>query len=166
MPSPRSLALAFTTLAAFASTSCFDPVHSDEVNALGGEVNGVGPGPNHRPGQPCRACHGGSGPASPEFTIAGTVYAQRDVAAAKSGVTVTITDATGATRQLTSNDVGNFYISIDQWSPVFPVNVKLDFPGVPTKGMVTPIGRNGACASCHYGADNELTHMPPVFLQQ
>lgn len=152
-------------LVASTSTSCFDPQHSDEVDALGGEVNGVGPGPTHRPGQYCRACHGGSGPGKPEFSIAGTVYAVRGNGNPKPGVTVTLTDANGVQRQKPTNEAGNFYISIDEWSPVFPVRVKLDFPGEATKGMVTPIGRNGGCAFCHYGADNEPSHMPPVFLK-
>ncbi len=161
---PQSLALGSVMLAAIASTSCFDPQHKDEVNVLGGEVNGVGTGPFHRPGQPCRACHGGAGPGKPEFSIAGTIYAQRDNGQVKAGVTVNLTDTVGQTRQLTSNQAGNFYISIDEWSPTFPVNVKLDFPGTPTIGMVNPIGRNGGCGFCHYGADGDPTHMPPVYL--
>jgi hypothetical protein len=155
-------------LAAVASTSCFDPEHNDEVDALGGEMNGIDPGPYHRPGQPCRACHGELGPGSPEFSIAGTVYANRDNGVPKRGVAITITDVTGDARTLMSNEVGNFYISIDEWSPTFPVNVKLAFPGLdPAKQtqMQTPIGRNGGCAFCHYGADNEPTHMPPVYLE-
>jgi hypothetical protein len=168
MRSPRSLALALVMLAAVSSTSCFDPEHRDEVDALGGETNGVGPGPLHRPGQPCRACHGGMGPGKPEFPIAGTVYANRDKGAVKEGVMVTITDVTGDTRTLTSNQAGNFYISIDDWSPTFPVNPKLAFPGLDPKTqtqMQTPIGRNGGCGFCHYGPDNEPTHMPPVYLE-
>jgi len=170
--SPRSIALACVMLAALTSTSCFDPEHSDEVDALGGEVNGVGPGPLHRPGQPCRACHGGMGPGSPEFSIAGTIYLTRDVGTAQAGVTVTITDVTGDKRVLTSNEVGNFYISIDDWSPTFPVNVKVGSEGLSAvkaakqPQMISPIGRNGGCGFCHYGADNEPTHMPPVYLQE
>ena len=166
--SPRFLGLAFTIAAAIAATSCFDPEHKDEVNALGGETNGVGPGPFHRPGQPCRVCHGGSGPGKPEFSIAGTVYAQRDVGQAKPGVMVTITDVTGAAKTFTANQAGNFYVSIDEWSPTFPVNVTLAYPGLDPATQVqmqSPIGRNGGCAFCHYGADNEKTHMPPVYLQ-
>ncbi len=41
-----------------------DPVHDEEVAALGPEPGGGAPGPEHRPGQPCLVCHGGSGPAS------------------------------------------------------------------------------------------------------
>jgi len=165
----RSVALVFVMLAAVMSTSCFDPEHKDEVNALGGEAPGVRTGPFHRPGQPCRACHGGMGPGKPEFSIAGTIYAHRDSGEVKPGVQVTITDATGDARTLTSNEAGNFYISIDQWSPTFPATVKLAYDGLdPAKQtqMQTVIGRNGGCAFCHYGADKEPSHMPPVYLEE
>jgi len=170
MRSPPFLAVAFVMVAAVTSTSCFDPEHKDEVNALGGETNGVRTGPLHRPGQPCRVCHGGSGPGKPEFSIAGTIYANRDKGTPKPGVSVTITDVTGDHRTLTSNEAGNFYMSIDQWSPTFPVNVNLAFDGLTPAElksqlqMQTPIGRNGGCGFCHYGADGEPSHMPPVFL--
>jgi hypothetical protein len=157
-------ALTLTMLAASASTSCFDPQHTDEVNAQGPEVNGVGPGPTHRPGQYCRACHAGSGPGKGEFSIAGTVYAVRDGAETQQGVKVILTDATGEVKQTVSNEAGNFYLLIGQWAPVFPVRVLLD-DGVNTKEMITTIGRNGSCAFCHYGADNEPSHMPRVFLK-
>jgi hypothetical protein len=162
----RSLpSLVLVALGALASTSCFDPVHSDEIDALGPEVNGVGPGPTHRPGQPCRVCHGDQGPASPEFSIAGTVYAKRGKPEPIAAVNVVLTDANGVTKTVASNSVGNFYIPISTWSPTFPVSVELQ-SGTVAKPMVTPIGRNGGCAFCHYGADNEKTHMPPVFLAQ
>lgn len=150
------------------SVSCFDPVHSSDVDALGPERQGILPGPNHRPGQNCRTCHGGNGPGSPEFSIAGTIYSARGVLEPLSGVTVALTDASGATRETESNEVGNFYLTSASWSPVFPVHVTLrdsraDAQGV--KDMVTPIGSNGGCAFCHYGAIDEATHMPPVFLR-
>jgi hypothetical protein len=157
------LSVLLLAFGAAASTSCFDPVHSDEIDALGPEINGVGPGPNHRPGQPCLVCHGDQGPASPQFSIAGTVYARRGKPEAQRGVQVVVTDVDGVTKTAVSNDVGNFYIPIATWSPTFPVSVELDSAGT-VKPMITPIGRNGGCAFCHYGADNEKTHMPPVFL--
>ena len=52
-----------------------NPVHDNEVAALGPEDPSVPPGPDHRPGQPCLVCHGGSGPASAQFAVGGTVYA-------------------------------------------------------------------------------------------
>jgi len=168
MRARRLLFLATAMLGASGSASCFDPVHADEVAALGPERRGVLPGPNHRPGQNCRTCHGGNGPGSPEFSIAGTIYSARGVLEPLSGVTVTLEDATGAARSVSSNEVGNFYITSASWSPAFPVRVALhdrraDENGV--KEMVTTIGANGGCAFCHYGAVDEPTHMPPVFLR-
>lgn len=156
---------AIAVLGASASASCFDPVHSDDVNALGGEVNGVRTGPTHRPGQPCLVCHGGHGPGSPEFSIAGTVYAVRDQLDQAPGINVVLQDSTNnPPHTVVSNEVGNFYIGADSWAPVFPVSVSLqDGNGKVLKEMNTVIGRNGGCAFCHYGADNEPTHVPPVF---
>jgi hypothetical protein len=85
-----------------------------------------------------------------------------------SGVTVVLEDATKAQRTVVSNEVGNFYVAKSTWSPVFPVYVTLEDSRADKNGvqvMQTPIGRNGSCATCHYGADNEPTHMPPVFLR-
>lgn len=166
----RLLHVAIAMLGASGSASCIDPVHSDAVAALGPERAGVREGPTHRPGKPCRTCHGGQGPSALELSIAGTIYSARnDLQEPLSGVTVVLEDATKATRSVVSNEVGNFYIAIDTWSPTFPVLVTLhdqraDEGGV--KRMETPIGSNGGCAFCHYGADNEPTHMPPVFLRQ
>lgn len=149
--------------AAWGSTSCIDPVHSDAVAALGGEVSGQRPGPSHRPGQDCLVCHGGSGPGSPDFTVAGTVYATRGSTTPLGGVNVVLTDANNATKTVVSNGAGNFYITASQWSPATPIAVKLEY-GDKTKVMKSRIGGFGGCALCHYGADNDPTHMPPVFM--
>jgi hypothetical protein len=156
-------------LGAGGASSCFDPVHSADVAALGPERTGVRPGPNHRPGQNCLVCHGGEGPASPDFSIAGTVYSAIGVLEPLADVTVDLEDANHATQSVTSNEVGNFYITTTRWSPAFPVLVQLqdrraDVNGV--QSMITPIGRNGGCAFCHYGAVDDPTHMPPVYLRQ
>ena len=156
------------TFALLLLVTCADPVHSDAVDALGEERRGVRPGPTHRPGQPCLVCHGGQGPGSPDFSVAGTVYAARGVLEPLAGTTVVIEDANHDVRRATSNEVGNFYIAAQTWSPVFPLTTKLDDPRADVDGekpMLTPLPRTGDCASCHYGADNEPTHMPPVFLR-
>lgn len=144
--------------------ACPNPNHADAVDALGDEANGVGPGPNHRPGQPCLTCHGGSGP-GPDFVIGGTIYAVRNGTQALSGVQVSITDANGspAPSRLVSNSVGNFYLESERWSPTYPLAVSLTYDGQ-TKKMNSLIGRNGGCAFCHYGPDDEASHMPPVFM--
>lgn len=163
-------------LGATITSSCFNPVHSDEVAALGDEVSGVGTGPTHRPGQPCLVCHGGTGPGSPEFEIAGTIYEYRDVpSGGVDGVAVRLTDVTGKVVQLTSNRAGNFYLAKDRETLYYPLTVELNdsrilAPPVGVKSMITTIGRNGGCAFCHVNNLNSLkpevktTHMPHVFL--
>ncbi len=170
---PRSFAMAALALGATITASCFNPVHSDDVAALGGEVSGVSPGPTHRPGQPCLVCHGGTGPGSPEFEIAGTIYEYRDVASGGvEGVQVRLTDVTGKVVPLTSNRAGNFYLPKDRETLSYPLAVELNDsritdapPGV--KSMITTVGRNGGCAFCHVNNLNpadKTTHMPHVFL--
>ena len=150
-------------LAALSALSCGNPVHTDAVQALGGEENGIQPGPRHRAGQPCLTCHGGAGPGAPDFVIGGTVYGVRNGTAALSTVSVEMTDSAGVTKTLVSNDVGNFYMPASEWDPAYPLSVKV-VKGSVSKPMNSLIGRAGGCAFCHYGADNEPSHPPPVFL--
>jgi hypothetical protein len=162
--------------AATVSASCFDPVHSDDVAALGGEKAGVREGPTHRPGQPCLVCHGGSGPGSPEFEIAGTIYeSSLDPSAPAEGVEIVVTDVTGKVIPLpASNRAGNFYLEKDRQTLYYPLTIELRSPLITdqpagSKVMVSPIGRNGGCAFCH--VDNILpqdraTHMPHVYLNR
>lgn len=165
-------ALPFVILAALAlaaGTSCANPVHTDAVAALGDEAPGVPPGETHRAGQPCSTCHGGEGP-GPDFAVAGTIYEARGVAKAMPGVTVTLTDANGDSRQPLSNEVGNFFLRSQDWAPAYPVYASLSYVD-PVTGkkdsatMISRIGGNRGCAFCHHGADNEPSHMPPVYLQ-
>jgi hypothetical protein len=142
--------------------ACPNPNHTDAVADLGDEAAGVREGPEHRPGQPCLTCHGGSGP-GPDFVIGGTVYATRNGTQALSDVSVVLTDADKTVKTLTSNRAGNFYLPSEQWTPTYPISVSLRMTGV-TKNMNSLIGRNGGCAFCHYGADNQANHMPPVFM--
>src|SRR6202020_2306636 len=87
-----------------------NPVHDNEVAALGPEPTGS-PGPDHRPGQPCLVCHGGSGPASLQFAVAGTVYqAQSGAAVGQNGAVVSLNDTNGVTATATTNSVGNFWV--------------------------------------------------------
>ena len=134
-----------------------DPVHDAEVAALGNEVPGVPQGPYHRAGQPCTVCHGPEGPASTQFVLAGTVF---DSAAAVNGapgnlvgignVQVLVVDdnKTSPTTTPVTNCVGNFYITADQWTPAFPVNVGLSADGTMAT-MLTQISRATSCAECH-----------------
>ena len=143
--------------------SCIDAQHGDAVSDLGPEINGERPGPDHRAGQPCTTCHSGKGPGSPEFVMAGTVYAARESLVAMPGVTVVMTDAHGSTVTSVSNRVGNFYVESSRWTPTYPVYVEMQY-GSFTKAMKTPIGRNGGCGFCHQGV-GDASHDPAVFLK-
>jgi hypothetical protein len=125
-----------------AAAGACDPVHSDAVAALGGEAPGVRHGPLHRPGQPCLLCHS-------DFSVAGTVFANAEDRQPAPGVVVTLTDSQGHTFAAPTNAAGNFYVSHDQFEPIYPMKAALEFGGT-TVNMVADIGRNGACASCHF----------------
>jgi hypothetical protein len=145
-------------------TSCLDPVHQDAVDELGPEAKGEEPGPTHRRGQPCLTCHGGKGPGSPEFSVAGTVYAVRGGSDVAPGVTVVITDLDGRSKSVVTNRAGNFFIEKEQWDPVFPLHVRLEGGDKP-KEMISRIGGNGSCASCHR-TTGDNRHMPAVYLSE
>lgn len=141
----RGFAVALSMLA----TACFvNPVHDDQVSALGPEAPGVGPGPTHRGGQPCLVCHGGLGPASAEFSVAGTVFAVKGLSEPLPGAVVTLTDTANAKISLGSNSAGNFYVNPNDYLPKWPLHVQLT-AGSQTVTMNTHMGRNGSCASCH-----------------
>ena len=141
---------------------CADPVHDNEVSALGPEAAGVSPGATHRPGQPCLTCHGGSGPGSPQFSVAGTIYAAQSQATPLPQANVQLVDATGSIKTATTNAAGNFYVTVDQWAPVNPFHVSLTYKTVTTQ-MTTHIGRTGSCADCHFNPPGPST-TGPVYL--
>jgi len=125
-----------------------DPVHDNEVSALGPEVGP--PGALHRPGQPCLVCQGGSGPALNQFAVAGTMYqAQSGELVPQSGAVVALVDTDGLKAQATSNAAGNFWVLTQRWAPTFPVHVvSVVYNDIATT-MTTHIGRDGSCADCH-----------------
>ncbi len=141
----------FPLLAALlAVPACADPVTDDRIAALPGEVPGIRPGPTHRGGPPCTLCHSSQGGRHPTFTVAGTVYQKPTNKVPVEGAVIHVTDATGATYDLTSNCAGNFYVADTQWQPIFPLHVDLSdaAAGITTK-MKTKIGRDSSCATCH-----------------
>lgn len=139
------LALIGATCAALA---CTDPTHEDAVTALGGETPGVAAGSLHRPGQPCVTCHGDSGPASSEFSLAGTVYALLRRSDPAPGALVSVEDITGKVVSTGTNPAGNFYVPSSLWRPKYPLKVQVTFGNV-TKQMLTHISRAASCADCH-----------------
>jgi hypothetical protein len=146
-------ALAACTLAACITT---DPVHQREVDALGGEAPGVPQGEFHRAGQPCTVCHGPKGPASTQFAVAGTVFAQPGDKVGVPDVQVLFVDSDGTNPPsiVRTNCVGNFFVSSDTsnggWDPQFPIEVGI---ARPERGegaqMIGHIGRQGSCGFCH-----------------
>jgi len=129
-----------------------DPVNDDRSADRGEEAPGVPKGPLHRPGQPCLACHD-------EFVAAGTVYGVRGEKAPLKDVVVTLTDVNGAAQAVTTNEVGNFYLKQDQWSPTFPLHAAVTF-GNTTATMSSIIGRDGSCATCHLDPASRISAGP------
>ena len=131
-----------------------DPVHDAAVNALGPEVAGIPKGEYHRAGQPCVTCHGGEGPASTQFAVAGTVfYGPPTTNTPPIGVgnaTVYLEDDSQSQFQVVTNCVGNFWIKPSDWTPQFPLTVTRRRPArgadARRSSMQSHIGRDGSCA--------------------
>jgi hypothetical protein len=132
-----------------------DPVHDSEVAALGGEDPSVPKGPLHRAGQPCLVCHGGQGPASEKFSLAGTIYLNQSDTTPLPNAVVAMVDGNdaGPPGTVVTNEVGNFYIPFSAWAPGPPIHdITVTAPDDGgTAGMISHIGRDGSCGSCHYG---------------
>lgn len=134
---------------ALTAISCLpDPIHVQDVDALGGEAPGVPPGPLHRPGQPCGACHGPDGPATTQFTLAGTVYQSPGRPDPLTNATVRFIDWTGAQFATTTNCAGNFFVSGKDFNPTWPVWTKVQALGQ-TAEMISAAFRETSCNNCH-----------------
>jgi hypothetical protein len=140
------------------SFSCGDPVRDQRIQALGGETPGVRHGPLHRPGQPCTLCHSESGTNSPEFSLAGTVYRTPTTLEPLQNATIRFIDSTGRQHAAVSNSAGNFYVSISEWVPNWPVWSKVECSNAaaresgsatPTTEMTSAIFRESSCSFCH-----------------
>ncbi len=153
------LAMSLACLASMAALglgalSCNDPVHDQEVAALGGEAPGVPPGPLHRPGQPCNVCHGGIGPANLRFSVAGTIYQYEYGSPPPAAVNaqVQLQDSTGSSWTVKqTNSAGNFFVLQSDWAPTYPLTVPavIDSTGKTSVFMSTLDNRDGSCATCH-----------------
>jgi hypothetical protein len=137
-------------------------VQDARVASLGPEAPGVPVGPNHRPGQPCLACHRDGGDAKPAFAMAGTIYREKGALLALGNVDVELTDAGGRKHVARSNCVGNFYIDPAAFTPTYPVWVTLR-SGAHSIDMDSPIYREGSCATCHSDPAGP-TSAGPVYL--
>lgn len=145
-----ALHFAIIALAALLGACHPDPVHEDKVKAQGPEDPGIPTGPLHRAGQPCLTCHSGSGPASMNMSLAGTVYQDIKSRTPVEGVVVHAFDSQGHQAITATNCVGNFFIQKKAFNPVWPVWIQLEYKGQPMLRMASPIFRDGSCADCHH----------------
>lgn len=154
--------VALAVAAGLPVVACVDESHELSVQALGSEAPGVPRGPTHRPGQSCLVCHGGQGPASSQFLMAGTVYGVQGESAPASGAKVTIEDIQGSSFTATTNEVGNFFIRPEDWALVYPAQVTVALGDETPQMMGTHINRDGSCADCH-ALTTSPTSPGPVF---
>jgi hypothetical protein len=147
----RNLAFALLGGSIVTALGCVNnPVHDDQVDALGPEDPAVSPGPNHRPGQPCLVCHGPFGPASVQFAVAGTIYEAAGQPQPAVGAAVRIEDVTGSTVTPSTNETGNFYVLLRDYAPTYPLETAVSSAdGSVVQTMQGYVARNGSCASCH-----------------
>ncbi len=147
-------ALCFMLVASTLWGACRSPVEDDAIDALGDEVPGVPEGPFHRAGQPCLVCHDDYRGIEPKMAFGGTVYASATDKTPVEGATITIIDGAGTEQVVTSNCVGNFYMTAFDYPPVFPLNVTVQCPDDTLTQMNTVVGRDGSCAGCHEGPES------------
>jgi hypothetical protein len=140
--------LVFLVAVMFAAAACQDPVREQAIAALGPETAEVGPGPLHRPGQPCLLCHDSTGGRRPDFSVAGTVYALADGDTPLNQIEVRMIDADRRPFTALTNCAGNFYVAPVEYSPHYPLWVTLAAEGQ-TIDMESPVYRDGSCATCH-----------------
>ncbi len=144
------IACAVASALVLAPFACVDTTHEDAVQALGPEQGGVPPGPFHRPGQPCVTCHGGSGPASQQFSVGGTVYSVQGGGQPAVGAVVQIEDITGSVWNVPTNAAGNFYVLLSDYSPKYPTSMQVtSVDGSQSQAMASFALRDGSCADCH-----------------
>lgn len=144
--------------------SCSEPVHDQEVEALGPEQGGVPAGEHHRAGQPCLVCHGALGPSEHRFSVAGTVFFGPSKAVGQEGVEVLMVDAANTSPPpIRTNCVGNFFVRFEQWNPRYPVLVRVA-RGDKEQSMISHVGREGSCAGCHRLGPPDFDSPGHVFL--
>jgi hypothetical protein len=160
-PRQHTGALAWLACAVLAS-ACSDPVHEARITALGPEDPTLEPGALHRPGQPCLACHDGTQPDTTRYSIAGTVYWQRDARVGAPAVSVQLVDSRGERFRARTNCAGNFFVTPGEFEPLFPLWTSLQWNDY-VIDMQSPIGRHGSCASCHAAPASQALS-DPVYL--
>jgi len=148
-------------LAGFGSSCNFDPVHSNQVDALGPENAEAYPPESafHRPGEPCGLCHSDKGPADSKFILAGTIFWGPDNYRNRvDNAYVRILDGKGRRRCFVTNCNGNFFVREGELAQLtYPfltsvertVNPGRDESTLVIRRMSSHVGREGSCAVCH-----------------
>ncbi|MDP9148983.1 MAG: hypothetical protein M3O36_03435, partial [Myxococcota bacterium] len=115
-------------------------------------------------GQPCLTCHGGSGPASRQLSVGGTVYAVLGSPTPAVGAVVQIEDVGGRVVRPTTNSAGNFFVAQDEFAPHYPIQMKVwSASGNTSEQMQSLATRDGSCAGCHVDPASP-TSPGPVYL--
>jgi len=115
----------------------------------------VVPNGNHNPGLACLTCHDGT-PGRPQWTLAGTLYTDRNGAAPITAATILVTDAQGVEHRLVTASNGNFYTSE---AIAFPVRVSAS--KCPDTQAMTSQVAVGDCNGCHTAnASQGRIHLP------
>lgn len=142
--------------------SCGDPLHEQGLEALGAEDPRVEPGPLHRPGQPCGACHAETGPAVRAFSLSGTVFRDGQEDVPLPSAEVRVIDSTGAQLSTFTNCAGNFFVTSAEYLPRWPIWMKVELGEVSAE-MRSAASRESSCAACH-AADPGPSSVGRVFL--
>lgn len=150
-------------------TGCGNPAIDSLVATLGPEDSKVGVNVNHRPGQPCVACHGPYYGASPRMSIAGTVFGNPNATEPTpvQNVRIRLFDTAGTAARLSifSECSGNFFVNYSDDNDTalfFPLAVRIDCPEPENVGkrdndppihlaMQSRVSREGSCNACHRG---------------
>lgn len=147
---------------------CGNPAIDTITATLGDEDPNVRPNKNHRPGQPCLACHGPYYGASPRMSVAGTVFASPSAVDPIPVPNVQIrlfdTNGTAELLQIFSECSGNFYVNYSDekgQALFFPLAVRIECPEPEDTSASAPkpihlsmqsrVSREGSCNACHRG---------------
>lgn len=145
----RPVPIVLGLLSLIALVRCTDPVPDRLVEAQGkDELKGYPEGQYHRPGQVCTACHRENGEATTAFSMAGTIFSGPQDLTGVYNAEVQLTDSVGTSFIAKTNCVGNFFVKPEEWSPKFPVLVRVH-KGTTALSMHGPIGRETSCNKCH-----------------
>lgn len=175
----HSIGVAALAVALSSLYGCLAESPEERLRAAQGEASDGDE--EHRPGQPCLACHGADyHPGDEVFVLAGTIYETADDAddSGLEGAEVAFVDALNREFTAATNRVGNFMIQVEPdlgapwqrshgrleipWEPAFPLTVAVVYRGE-DRSMESQIWRDGSCASCHRTAEPGVDHVAKVW---